>query len=299
MRKATKLFAAITTAVMLMAGSVSAAPVNNNVNVIINNVLPPIEETGQIGRVAWEQGVIEAVGTGLPPANARSAAQATALAKRAAIVDAYRNLTESIQGVQVDAETTMKNLEISSDVVQTKVSGLIKGAKIIRQQAMPDGSYQVVMRLNLYGSDGLAGVALGATNNEPTQQFPTPVPNYTPPAMNTLYTGVIIDARGLGVQPTFSPRIYDETGTIVYGNKYIDPNFAISQGMVEYTIDPDMVKAAETGQSRAGARPLIIKALRVVDNNCNVVISTADANAMLSYNQSAGFLKNCAVVFER
>lgn len=303
MRKVTKLFAAVTTAVMLMAGSVSAAPVNNNVNnnsvnVTVNNVLPPIEETGQNGRVSWEQGVIEAVGTGLPPANARSAAQATALARRAAIVDAYRNLTESIQGVQVDAETTMKNLEISSDIVQTKVSGLIKGAKILRQQAMPDGSYQVVMRINLYGNDGLASVAIGATNNESTQQFPTPAPSYNPPAA-ALYTGVIIDARGLGVQPTFSPRVYDETGTIVYGNKYIDNNFAISQGMVEYTIDPDMVRAAETGQSRAGSRPLIIKALRLVDNNCNVVISTADANAMLSYNQSAGFLKNCAVVFER
>jgi len=300
MRRTTKLFAVITAAVMLMAGTATAA--STNVNVTINNILTPIEESGQSGRVGWENGIVEAVGTGFAPTNARSIAQGTALARRAAILDAQRNLLEAIQGVQVDSETTIRNLEITSDVVQTKVSGLLKGAKIVRQQAMPDGSYQVVMSINLYGNDSLASVALNAVKNEqPVEEFPAPAPSYISPVSNdeALYTGVIIDARGLGLQSTFSPRVYDEADTIVYGNKYIDVNYAISQGMVDYAITPEMVQAAENGQSRAGSHPLVIKALRVVDNDCNVVISTADANAMLAYNQNAGFLKKCAVVFER
>jgi len=300
MKRATKLFAVITAAVMLMAGTATAA--TTNVNVTINNILTPIEESGQSGRVGWEKGIVEAVGTGFAPDNARSITHGTALARRAAILDAQRNLLEAIQGVQVDSETTMRNLEITSDVVQTKVSGLLKGAKIVRQQAMPDGSYQVVMSINLYGNDSLASVALNAIKNEqPVENFPAPAPSYIPPVMNdtALYTGVIIDARGLGLESTFSPRVYDESNTIVYGNKYIDVNYAISQGMVDYAITPEMVQAAENGQSRAGLRPLVIKALRVVDNDCNIVISTADANAMLAYNQNAGFLRKCAVVFER
>jgi len=317
MKKTVKLFAVVSAAVMLMAGTVAAAaPINNNVNVTINNGTTPIEETGQSGRVAWDQGIIEAVGIGIPPANTVSAGQSRALAKRAAIVDAYRNLAESIQGVQVDAETTMSNLAISSDVVKTKVSGLIKGARVVREQALPDGSYQVVMNIKLYGNEGLAGVALTAIKPEQTQEFPAPLPTTNVnvnvnvpaktipttklPALTSTYTGVIIDGRGLGLQSTFSPRVYDETNRIVYGNMYIDTDFAISQGMVEYTITPEMAQGAESGQSRAGSNPLIIKALRVVDaNSCNVVISNADASAMLSYNQSAGFLKRCAVVFER
>lgn len=302
MKRATKLFAVITAAVMLMAGTATAA--STNVNVTINNILTPIEESGQSGRVGWENGIVEAVGTGFAPTNARSIAQGTALARRAAILDAQRNLLEAIQGVQVDSETTIRNLEITSDVVQTKVSGLLKGAKIVRQQAMPDGSYQVVMSINLYGNDSLASIALNAVKNEqPVEEFPAPAPSYVPPVTHndtaSLYTGVIIDARGLGLESTFSPRVYDESNTIVYGNKYIDVNYAISQGMVDYAITPEMVQAAENGQSRAGSHPLVIKALRVVDNDCNVVISTEDANAMLAYNQNAGFLKKCAVVFER
>jgi len=314
MKKTVQLSAVVIAAVMLMAGTVAAAPINNNVNVTINNGMPPIEETGQSARVAWDQGIIEAVGIGIPPANTVSVGQSRALAKRAAIVDAYRNLAESIQGVQVDAETTMSNLAISSDVVKTKVSGLIKGARVIREQALPDGSYQVVMNIKLYGNDGLAGVALNAIKPEQTQEFPAPIPTTNInvnvpvkniptnklPALTSQYTGVIIDGRGLGLQSTFSPRVYDETNRIVYGNMYIDTDFAISEGMVEYTITPEMAQGAESGQSRAGANPLIIKALRVVDaNSCNVVISNADASAMLSYNQSAGFLRRCAVVFER
>jgi len=295
MKKTTKLLVTMLAGMMLMAGSVSAAPISNNINVTVNNIAP-IEETGELGRVSWEQGVVEAIGTGLPPENARSVAQANVLARRAAIVDAQRNLVESIQGVQVDSETIMKNLQISSDVVTTKVSGLIKGAKIIRQQVMPDGSYQVVMTLNLYGSDGLASVAMDAIKPEQTQQFPTPS-SIVPQNKGAIYTGVIIDARGLDVRSTFSPRVYDDANTVVYGNKFIDPKFAISQGMVEYSRNQEMFEAAQRGQSRAGSRPLIIKALRAEDNNFNVVISTADANAMLAYNQSVGFLNNCAVVF--
>jgi len=310
MKSILRMATIVTAGVMLITSLVLAAP-TSAVNVTVyHNV--PLEETGQTGRVAWEQGTIEALGTGMPPTNVINMAQGRALARRAAIVDAYRNLAEVIQGVQVDSETIMSNLAISSDVVKIQVSGLIKGGKLIREQAMPDGSYQVVMSIQLYGQDGLAGVALNAVKPESIQDFP--VPNYNRPASNMPinipdnhhhnnnmeYTGVIIDARGLGLESTFSPRLYDDSGRIVYGNMYIDTDFAISQGMVEYTITPQMAEDAENGQSRAGAHPLIIKALRVVDaNSCNVVISNADANSMLTSNQNAGFLKKCAVVFER
>lgn len=304
MKKALKATVIVAAAVTFMAGTALAAPGYNYMAtapiINVNYNITPIEETGQTGRVAWEKGVVEAVGTGLAPANARYFAEATALARRAAIVDAQRNLVEAIQGMQVDAETTMNNLAIQSDIVKTKVVGLLRGAKIIRQQGMADGSYQVVMTINLYGNDGLAGIALPALQTAPIQQLPVPAAGYTVPVMNAEYTGVIIDARGLGLESTFSPRIYDETGRIVYGNMYIDTDFAISQGMVEYAITPEMAQAAESGQSRAGARPLIIKATRVTGaSNCNVVISNTDANIILAYNQNAGFLQKCAVVFER
>ena len=88
-------------------------------------------------------------GTGLPPAI--PGPRRTALARRAAFVDAYRYLAEAVQGVQVDADTVMQDLVIKNDTVRIQVSTLIKGAKIVREHENADGSYSVTMTLPLYG----------------------------------------------------------------------------------------------------------------------------------------------------
>ncbi|MDR1702049.1 MAG: LPP20 family lipoprotein [Sporomusaceae bacterium] len=277
----------------------------NTINIIVNNE-QPLEETGQNGRVNWEQGengTIEAMGVGLAPTNARNIAQAKVLARRAAIVDAYRNLAETTQGVRVDSETTMENLAITNDLVRTRVSALVQGAKIVREIPSDDGSYTVIMNINMYGVNSAAQIAFDAMKPAEIAPFPQPdrIPTVTLPGttsqqpISANYTGVVIVAKDMGLQSTFSPRVYDETGNIVYGNKYIDPDFAIKHGMVDYS----NLDAAVKGNSRAGANPLVVNALRVVDHNCNVVISNADAQKILAAHAQNGFLAKCAVVFAR
>ena len=53
----------------------------------------------------WNAGVIRATGMGVPTTGAVGA-QARMLARRAAVADAYRQLLELTEGVQVDSETT-------------------------------------------------------------------------------------------------------------------------------------------------------------------------------------------------
>jgi Protein of unknown function, DUF400. len=194
----------------------------------------------------------------------------------------------------------MLDLQIASDVVKTKVSGLIQGAKIIREQALPDGTYKVVLAVNLYGQGSLAEIAWDQVKPERILEFPKAAvgSDASFPPVGVRYTGVVIDARGLGAESTFSPRIYDESGRIVYGNLYIDPDLAIKQGMVDYAPFETLVQEAEQGRSRAGNYPIIVKAVSLKDNNCNVVISNSDAEKILLANQSNGFLRKLAVVFE-
>lgn len=248
--------------------------------------------------VSFEQGTIEAVGIGLPPSGTYGT-QGSVLAKRAAIVDAYRNLAEIIQGVQVDSTTTVQNLQVASDVVQTKVSSLIQGAKIVNETAMPDGSYQVTMQLPMYGNNSLASVVYPAIITEETPQ-PLPAPSSSTSSLtsNQSYTGVIVDARGLGLEPTFSPGIYDESGRQIYGHKYIDPDYAIKYGMVEYTINDDMYTDAVSGKARAGSSPLVVKAIGIKDR-CNVIISVEDGDKIISASNIDNFLARCAVVFSK
>ena len=270
----------------------------NVVNVVVNNTVQ-LEQTGRLGRVNWApgvQGTIEAIGTGFPPANVQNSPQAKALARRAAIVEAYRNLAETIYGVRIDSRTTMHNLALTNDVVISRVSGIVEGAMIVRELPQKDGSYQVVMSVNLYGDRSVAEIALEATRPAQVQEFPQSIASSQPQQVIS-YTGVIIDARGFSLEPTLSPRIYDTSGRIVYGNMCINSEITVSQGIVEFAITPDMVEHAIKGGSRAGIRPMILKAVATKDNNYSLVISDEDANLLLESNSSVSFLKNCAVVF--
>lgn len=250
----------------------------------------------------WEQGAITAEGFGTPPMGTYGS-KASIMARRAAIVDAQRNLAEQVSGVQVDAETTVENFVISSDLVKTKVSALIKGAMVVEEQMMPDGAYRVVMSMPMYGSQGLASAIMPAIRDNTPPTPPPPVISATITTqiqMGGTYTGVIVDAGGMGLKPSFSPVIYDTNGRAIYGVSNINYDQAISQGMVGYSAS---VSAAQT-LPRVGATPLVIKAVQVRGGNnstnpVNVVVSVDDGDRILAANQQSQMLMNGAVVFVR
>lgn len=259
----------------------------------------------------FELNRIEADGFGLPPEYASSGAQARLMARRAAISDAQRNLAEQISGVQVDSETTVQNLQLSSDVVKTRVSALLKGAKVI-SESYEDGAYHVVMALPLYGvNNSLASAVLPRTTRR--ESFPATIlpepdePLYTPtepepttiPTTSTItnrqsgtYTGVIVDCTGLGLRTAMSPVIKTTAGEPIYGYKNLDSKKVIKNGMAGYA------SSYSGNVSRAGSNPLIVKAVGV-DHYFNPVVNVADAKIILEENGYTHFLDNCAVVFIR
>lgn len=261
----------------------------------------------QRGGVQWEgeaNAAVEAYGYGVADAQTQGAARGRLLARRAAIADAYRNLAEIIQGVQVNAETTMRNLAVEDDTVRVRVESLIKGAAIVKEAYAADGTYSVLLRIPLYGENGLAAAALPALRQETPQRFPQVSPRYAESGgasgqVERQYTGVIVDARGLRLQPTFSPVLLDDSGRKIYGHENIDAQFAIERGMVGYTKGDAAAAQAESGASRAGDTPLVVKAVRLEGHSCNVVITERDADFILAMQQKYGFLHRCAVVFER
>ena len=59
----------------------------------------------------WNTGVIQVTGMGVANPNMSvSPAHLSMMARRAAITDAYRQLAEMVNGVQVDAETTVEQM---------------------------------------------------------------------------------------------------------------------------------------------------------------------------------------------
>jgi len=267
---------------VLAAGSASAQ--------LVGTITDVIEPTGSSGKVDWTTGVITAVGIGAPPAQPANAAQARAMAERAAQVVAYRNLLEAVKGVRVDSTTTVENFMVTSDVIQTDVNGIIQGATVMDKKYMSDGSVEVTVGMKLTGA--LADSLLPKTQTPPAASVTTPP---TPPAPNAgqLYTGLIVDARGLGVKPAMAPKISNEDGKEIYGSAYISRDYAVREGMAGYLKDP----VAAQANPRVADRPLLIKAVKVSgDARVDLTISNADAAAIQSAAQNLSMLEKCRVI---
>src|SRR5512147_2875931 len=166
---------------------------------LVGTIKDVIETTGSSGKIDWTTGVITSVGIGAPPAQPANAAQARAMAERAAQVVAYRNLLEAVKGVRIDATTTVENFMVTSDVIRTQVSGFVQGAMVMDKKYMSDGSVEVTVGMKLTGA--LADTLLPKTPPAPPTGIVT-----TPGATGQAFTGLIIDARGLGVRPAMAPK---------------------------------------------------------------------------------------------
>jgi hypothetical protein len=246
------------------------------------------EQVGTTGKVDWTTGVITAVGIGAPPALPANPAQARGMAERAAQVVALRNLLESIKGVRVDSSTTVENFIVTSDIIKTQVNGIVQGATIMDKKYMSDGSVEVTVGMKITGA--LAETLLPKTPPAP----PTGLTGTLSPAtQGQAYTGLIIDARGLGVRPAMAPKILNEEGKEVYGSAWINRDYAVREGMVGYLKDP----VAAQANPRVTDKPLLVKAQKVTgENRVDLVISNADAAMIHGASQNLSFLEKCRVI---
>jgi len=261
-----------------------------------------VEKVGQ-GSVNWSQGYIEAVGIGAVPDKSIGKPNARPMALRAAKVDALRNLLEITKGVQVDSATSVKDFMVESDIINTKIEGLVKGAQVVKTEYMSDGTAEVTLRMPLYGGV-LAqtimplAIAKPPAPPEPAPAAPAPVvappaPVAPAPAGPAAYTGMVVDGRGIQARPAMSPRVFDEDGKEVYGSANVDREYAVQQGMSGYARD---LNAAQSNQ-RVTANPITVKAIRSSGaGHSDLIISNADAQQIRSAGENMTFMKKCRVM---
>lgn len=267
-----------------------------------------IEQIGTHGNINWSAGYIEAVGIGTPPERFIGRPQARPMALRAAQIDAYRNLLETTKGVRVDSATTVSDFTVVSDVINTQVDGIVKNANVVKQEYLSDGTVEVIVRMSLTGH--LAPIIMPRALDKklasppPAVAPPTPPPATPPatppaaappkpPAAGVVYTGLVVDARGIQVRPAMSPRILDESGREVYGTMQVEREFAVQQGMTGYARD---LTAAMTNP-RVTNNPLTIKGIKAEGaGKADIVISNSDADAIRTVTENLAFLKKCRVM---
>jgi len=114
---------------------------------VVEKEAPKVVEKEQV--LAEDNTVrISVSGQGVAPMNTNSPAQAYALAKRAAVADAYRLIAEKVKGVRIDGQDLIKNMMVKRSTVRTSVKAMVRNANVV-ETTFKEGLCEVEMEIVL------------------------------------------------------------------------------------------------------------------------------------------------------
>lgn len=215
--------------------------------------------------VNWEGQVIRATGAGAPDLKAANPAQARLGAERAAKLDAFRNLLEQARGIQVSAGRTLGD-EMGREEVRGRVEGAIKGYKVVAKRYFSDSGVELDVEVPLAAITAAlappaadSGIALNAEGAKK-------------------YTGLVVDARGLGVKPVLAPRLVDASGKALYGSAALSEEARATAAVASWV---DSLEAAKKA-ALVGEKPLVVKATQF--QGSDFVLAAEGAKALSEVN---------------
>jgi hypothetical protein len=252
------------------------------------------------GAIDWTAGVVEAKGTGVPatytyygkPQTQQQQIIAEATSK------AHHNLLETIVNLRINSDSRVIDLVEAYPSIMAQLRGMVQKAPEIEKlrQHQYDGTVEVWSQMKLNGGFSQLILPPEIRHIESIKQVLTR--NKSAKMQNRsrssqIFSGMIVDARGIQAVPVLAPRILDENLEEVYGPAYVSREFAVQHGVTRYTTD---IWKAKFDQRLAG-NPLIVKALKVIwPGRCEFIISNSDADKLKSASEHLQFLKECKVI---
>ena len=257
-------------------------------------------EIRENGAIDWTAGVVEARGTGIPPTYTYDRKPRTSrqniLAQ--ATKKAQHNLLETIVNLRINAESRVIDVVEAYPSVMAQLRGMVQKAPEIEnlRQYQYDGTVEVWSRMELSGGFSQLILPPEIRHIEPIKQILTPGNDrlrQSRPRSSQIFSGMVVDARGMQAVPVLAPRILDENLEEVFGPAYVSREFAVQHGVARYTTDIGKAKFNQ----RIFDNPLIVKALKVLwPGRCDFIISNADAAKLKSASEHLKFLKECRVI---
>ncbi|MCP3939885.1 MAG: hypothetical protein GY710_00175 [Desulfobacteraceae bacterium] len=242
------------------------------------------------GQINWSTGKISAMGKASPKENNEESNEAVPGEARA---NASRNIIDILKQIKITNTLTVGQYASHNDIILAGIEKTARDATIIKQYYTSALDVEIKMETNLLGGflqlvlpDDIRQISKIKTEN-PANSSPKSGMGKIP------YTGLIIDARELELEPILYPTIVSEQGNEIYSALFISREFAVQYGVCTYICSMD--KAVQ--EERIGKHPLVFKGLRKSNNeNASIVISMSDTKQIERVPERHIFLKECRVI---
>jgi hypothetical protein len=191
----------------------------------------------------------------------------------------------------------LRKIEVSSGAgAKKREAGPGTGTETITQPA-PEKALEATaasaaaLRVSSSGSEVLKTQPSPTTERKEESVMATLPAASSPPAI--VATGLVVDARGLGLKPALLPRILNEAGSEIYGTRKVSRQNAVEQGLVGYAKD---IPAAQKN-IRVTDKPLLVKGIKAAGKGkTDVVIPDADAAIIVASASGSNFLEKSRVI---
>ena len=256
-----------------------------------------VEKKGT-GKIDWARGVVEAIGTSAPiKKEADKTPPNSPKALSEAKNDARINLLETVKRIKINSKRSVGDIAAKNKTIMAQIKDMVYDAAEVEEfrKYMSDGSVEVLLQMDLHGGFTQLVLPEEIRQIESIKQIKRGA-NSTGNSTNSVseaYTGLLVDARSIELQPALVFKILDENLQEVFGPAFVSREFVVQHGMAAYYTDVESAKS----DPRIPDHPLTVKALRTDwPDRSDIVISNADASKLKSTSHHLLFLKESRVV---
>ncbi len=219
----------------------------------------PLSALAQGNRVDWQRQVLRVTGNGPPDVKASNPSQARLGAERSAKEDALEELLEQVKGLHVRADRTVGD-EMAREETRRQIEDVLRGYKVVQKRYFSDSGVQMDVEVPLGALTSVlvapapAGTA-AAAGTKPAGTKPAETKKDT----QAKHTGLVVDARKLGMVPVLAPRLLDASGQPLYGVETLSAEARKTTGVAGFFGSLEQARKS----ALVGAKPLVIEAARL------------------------------------
>ncbi|HZH16192.1 MAG TPA: hypothetical protein VE057_17715 [Archangium sp.] len=222
----------------------------------------PLSALAQGNGVDWQRQVLRVTGDGPPDVKASNPSQARLGAERSAKEDAFGELLEQAKGLRLRADRTVGE-EMAREETRRQVEDVLRGYTVVQKRYFSDSGVQMDVEVPLGALTSVLVTPAPTGTAAPAETKGTKSaetkPAETKKDARAKHTGLVVDARKLGMTPVLSPRVLDEAGQPLYGVETLSAETRKRTGVAGFFKSLEAARKSEL----VGAKPLVIEAARL------------------------------------